>query len=174
MHTGCTLACDTKSTLVPCTWDRDAHCTTSEQTVAISFCNNKFMESGEQCDASAIHTPTSSCCSDFTVTYSMAIMWILRAEPSAVTVLWQDWRSATTVRTRTVTWRPAKIDNKMLMIQTLYWRWDYILPKIAKFGGIWEESRRVYIIKRENEYFLHSTGTHDFFVLCWFCRLCAL
>ena len=56
------------------------------------------------------------------VCYSMAIMWILRAEPSAVSVLWQDWRSATTIWTRTVTWRPAKIDNKMLMIQTLYGR----------------------------------------------------
>ena len=60
------LTCNAQSRLVPCTSDRDAHCATSEQTVAISFCNNKFIDFGEQCDASAIHTPTASCCSDFT------------------------------------------------------------------------------------------------------------
>lgn len=60
------VACDTNSTFVPCAWDRDAHCATLQQTVATSFCNNKFIDFGEQCDASAINTPTSSCCSDFT------------------------------------------------------------------------------------------------------------
>ena len=60
------LSCDAASTLVACTSDRDAHCATSEQTVAISFCNNKFIDFGEQCDASAAHTATASCCSDFT------------------------------------------------------------------------------------------------------------
>ena len=59
------LTCPARSTLLPCTSDLDVHCAALQHTVAISFCNNKFIDFGEQCDASAIHTPTASCCSDF-------------------------------------------------------------------------------------------------------------
>jgi len=49
-----------------CAPDRDAHCAPEVQVVAISFCNNKFVDFGEQCDATALYSNTAACCTDST------------------------------------------------------------------------------------------------------------
>jgi len=47
-----------------CTAERDAHCVSASQTVPVTFCNNNFVDFGEQCDASAANTATAACCTD--------------------------------------------------------------------------------------------------------------
>jgi len=60
------LKCPTGIKYVACTADRDAHCPSVTLTVPLSLCNNKFVDFGEQCDASATHTETAACCTDST------------------------------------------------------------------------------------------------------------
>jgi hypothetical protein len=59
-----TLNCDSGVATNACTADRDAHCVSTAQTVPVTFCNNKFLDFGEQCDASAANTATAACCTD--------------------------------------------------------------------------------------------------------------
>jgi len=60
------LQCDTGVKYVACTAERDAHCPTAASQVAGSFCNNDFVDFGEQCDASAKYSKTAACCTDST------------------------------------------------------------------------------------------------------------
>jgi len=60
------VQCPTGSTVNACSWDRDAHCVSKMQIVGMSFCNNKFVDFGEQCDATAKHSNTAACCTDST------------------------------------------------------------------------------------------------------------
>ena len=58
------LDCPSGVTSNACTADRNAHCLSAAKTVPVTFCNNKFLDFGEQCDASAANTATAACCTD--------------------------------------------------------------------------------------------------------------
>jgi len=59
-----TLQCASGVGYNACTAERDAHCVSASSTVAVTFCNNNFLDFGEQCDASASNTATAACCTD--------------------------------------------------------------------------------------------------------------
>jgi len=49
-----------------CSATRDSYCQVSEQAASNTFCNNGFLDFGEQCDASAKQSKTAACCVDST------------------------------------------------------------------------------------------------------------
>ena len=60
------LDCADSVTRVACTATKDAHCMPVSVEASNSFCNNNFVDFGEQCDASAKYLKTASCCTDST------------------------------------------------------------------------------------------------------------
>ena len=60
------LNCSSSDAFIPCTANRNAVCSLPISLMKASLCNNKFLDFGEQCDASAILSATAACCADQT------------------------------------------------------------------------------------------------------------
>jgi len=62
------LKCPPETLHIACAAERDAYCPETLRVGSNGFCNNGFVDFGEQCDASATNTATAACCTALTCT----------------------------------------------------------------------------------------------------------